>query len=211
MIIEKFDFRAFFNTKNVTNIQILKDKGIGAVSVITPRQAITRITDKDFNYRIKGLGFHTLKIEKIAKEILGIKEESYHSEGWSIFKEDTEKYVEWLFSKENKAKREEESNRIKGFLNSVIKIHYTSGINFDIVEIKLPTFGLENSAEDSKLRISKEMYECLNEILTNLEDIGLPSTSIKTDGLSVFKKREGYKYEEIKQQSIQEEGELEKD
>ena len=71
MIIEKFDFRAFFNTKNVTHNQRVKEYGIGAVSVITPRQAITRMTDPDPIYRIPGLGYHDF--EKIAKKILGIK------------------------------------------------------------------------------------------------------------------------------------------
>lgn len=39
MIIEKFDFSAFFNTKNVTNNQRVREYGIGAVSIITPMQA----------------------------------------------------------------------------------------------------------------------------------------------------------------------------
>ena len=47
MVIEKFDFSAFFNTKNVTHNQRVREYGIGAVSVITPMQAITRMTDPD--------------------------------------------------------------------------------------------------------------------------------------------------------------------
>lgn len=230
MIIEKFDFRAFFNTKNVTNHERVRNYGIGAVSVITPRQAVTRMNDPDLIYRIPGLGHHDF--EPIAKKILGIKkEESKRPEGLSLFK-DIEKYTEWFLktycNEEYMAKRKEESDLLKAFLDSVIKIEYTSSINFDLVEIKLPTFGLEDNTADYKPKISDGMYEGLHEILTDLENSGLPSDSIKIDGF-----RSNQNYEQIKQflknlvdsnfifpfeeniiveqQSIQDEGEFEKD
>ena len=129
------------------------------------------------------------------------------------------------------AKRKEKSDLWKDFLNSVIKIEYTSNINFDLVEIKLSTFGLEDSTENNKPKISNEMYKGLNEILTELENSGLSSNSIKIIG---WNSKQNYEnYEQIKhllrnlvdsnfefsfkeniiveQQSIQEDDELERD
>lgn len=226
MVIEKFDFSAFFNTKNVTHNQRVREYGIGAVSVITPMQAITRMTDPDPIYRIPGLGHHDF--EPIAKKILGIKKEKIRiPEGLSL-----EEFPEWFeknFDYEaHIAKDKEQSNLIKSFLNSVIKIEYASSINFDLVEIKLPTINLKDSTADNKPKISDGMYEALNEILTELENSGLSSDSIKIKGVDSNQNYEQIKqslkdlvdsnfifpFEEniiVEQQSIQEEGELEKD
>ena len=195
MIIEKFDFRAFFNTKNVTNNKRVKEYGIGAVSLITPRQAITRMTDPDPIYRIPGLGHHDF--EKIAKKILGIKKEKSKSpEGVSL--ENLEGFTDWFLktyvNEDYMAKRKEQDDLLKAFLDSVIKIEYTSNINFDLVKIKLPTFGLEDRTEDNKPKISDGMYEGINEILTELENSGLSSDSIKIEGVC-----SNQNYEQIKQ------------
>ena len=175
MIIEKFDFSTFFNTKNVTNNQKVREYGIGAVSIMTPMQAITRINEPDVTYRIPGLGSHNETETNIAKKILGIrKEKSNIPKGLSL-----EEFAEWLAKKyvdeDYIAKRNEQSNSIESFLNSVVKIEYTSSINFDSVIIKLPSFNLK----DSKPKISQEMYEGIQEILTTLENSGLSSNSIK--------------------------------
>ena len=92
------------------------------------------------------------------------------------------------------AKRKAQDDLLKAFLDSVIKIEYTSSINFDLVKIKLPTFGLEDSTEDNKPKISDGMYEGINEILTELENSGLSSGSIKIEGV-----RSNQNYEQIKQ------------
>lgn len=195
MIIEKFNFSAFFNTKNVTNNQRVREYGIGAVSIITPKQAITRMTDSDPIYRIPGLGHHDF--EKIAKKILEIKKEkSKIPEGISL--ENLERFTDWFLktyvNEDYMAKRKEESDHIESFLNSVIKIEYSSSIKFDSVIIKLPTFNLKDSTADSKPKISKGMYEGLHEILTDLENSGLPSDSIKIEGFL-----SNQNYEQIKQ------------
>ena len=195
MIIEKFDFSAFFNMKNVTNSQRVREYGIGAVSVITPKQAITRMTDPDPIYGIQGLGHHDF--EKIAKKILGIKKEkSKLPKGVSL--DDEAKFTEWViktyFNEEYMAKRKKQDDLFKDFLDSVIKIGYTSNINFDLVEIKLPTFGLEDNTADYKPKISDGMYEGLNEILTELENSGLSFDSIKIDGIC-----SNQNYKQIKQ------------
>lgn len=195
MIIEKFNFSAFFNTKNVTNNQRVREYGIGAVSIITPKQAITRMTDSDPIYRIPGLGHHDF--EKIAKKILEIKKEkSKIPEGVSL--ENLERFTDWFLktyvNEDYMAKRKEESDHIESFLNSVIKIEYSSSIKFDSVIIKLPTFNLKDSTADSKPKISKGMYEGLHEILTDLENSGLHSDSIKIEGF-----RSNQNYEQIKQ------------
>ena len=229
MIIEKFDFRDFFNTKNVTNNQRVREYGIGAVSVITPRQAVTRMNDPDPIDRIPGLGHHDF--EKIAKKILGIKKEkSKLPEGLSL--ENVEEFKDWFLktyvNDDYMAKRKEESNLLKAFLNSVIKIEYTSSINFDLVEIKLPIICLEDSIADYKLKISDGMYEGLNEILTELENSGVSSDSIKIKGVASNQNYEKIKqslkdlvdsnfifpFEEkiiVEHQPIQDEGEFEKD
>lgn len=95
MIIEKFDFNSFFNTKNVTNNQRVREYGIGAVSIITPKQAITRINEPDGRDRIPGLGYHSETYKKIAKDILGIrKEKSNIPKGLSVAE-----FSEWLAKK----------------------------------------------------------------------------------------------------------------
>lgn len=195
MIIEKFDFRAFFNTKNVTNNQIVREYGIGAVSIITPMQAITRINEPDATYRITGLGFHGETETNIAKKILGIrKEKSNIPKGLSV-----EEFSKWLAKKnvdeDYIAKRNEQSNSIKRFLNSVIKIEYTSSINFDIVRIEIPIFDLKdiNSLVCSNPKISKEMYKGVQEILKLLENSGLSYKSIQLKGLP-----SNQNYEQIK-------------
>lgn len=194
MIIEKFDFSAFFNTKNVTNNQRVREYGIGAVSIITPMQAITRINEPDVTYRIPGLGYHNETETNIAKKILGIeKEKSNIPKGLSV-----EEFSEWLAKKyideDYIAKRKEQSNSIESFLNSVIKIEYTSSINFESVIIKLPSFDLKDSIVNSKPKISQEMYEGIQEILTTLENSRLSSNSIKIEGLN-----SNQNYEQIKQ------------
>ena len=37
MLIENFNFNDFFNTKNITHNQKIKEYGMGATSIITPR------------------------------------------------------------------------------------------------------------------------------------------------------------------------------
>lgn len=194
MIIEKFDFSAFFNTKNVTNNQRVREYGIGAVSIITPMQAVTRINEPDTIYRIPGLGHHSETETNIAKMILGIrKEKSNIPKGLSV-----EEFAEWLAKKyadeDYIAKRNEQSNSIESFLNSVVKIEYTSSINFDSVIIKLPSFNLKDSIVNSKPKISQGMYEGLLEILTTLENSRISSNSIKMEWL-----HSDQNYEQIKQ------------
>lgn len=92
------------------------------------------------------------------------------------------------------AKRNEQSNSIESFLNSVVKIEYTSSINFDSVIIKLPSFNLKDSIVNSKPKISQGMYEGLLEILTTLENSRISSNSIKMEWL-----HSDQNYEQIKQ------------
>ena len=153
------------------------------------------MTDPDPIYRIPGLGHHDF--EKIAKKILEIKKEkSKIPEGVSL--ENLEGFTDWFLktyvNEDYMAKRKEESDHIESFLNSVIKIEYSSSIKFDSVIIKLPTFNLKDSTADSKPKISKGMYEGLHEILTDLENSGLPSDSIKIEGFL-----SNQNYEQIKQ------------
>lgn len=181
MIIEKFDFSAFFNTKNVTNNQIVREYGIGAVSIITPMQAITRINEPDARYRIPGLGYHNETETNIAKKILGIrKEKSNIPKGLTV-----EEFAEWAakkyFNEDYIAKINEQSNSIESFLNSVVKVEYTSSINFDSVIIKLPSSNLKDSMMNSKPKISQGMYEGIQEILTILENSRISSNSIEID------------------------------
>lgn len=193
MLIEKFDFSAFFNTKNVTNNERVREYGIGAVSIITPMQVITRINEPDAMYRIPGLGHHNETERNIAKKILGIrKEKSNIPKGLSV-----EEFSEWLAKKIDEdymAKRTEQSNFIESFLNSVIKIEYTSSINFNSIIIKLPSFDGKDNIENSKPKISQEMYKGIEEILTTLENSGLSSNLIEIEWL-----RSNQGYEQIKQ------------
>jgi hypothetical protein len=92
------------------------------------------------------------------------------------------------------AKRTEQSNFIESFLNSVIKIEYTSSINFNSIIIKLPSFDGKDNIENSKPKISQEMYKGIEEILTTLENSGLSSNLIEIEWL-----RSNQRYEQIKQ------------
>ena len=196
MIVEEFDFKKFFNNKYVTNIPRAKEYGIGAVSIITPSQAITRINGPDIQYgREPGLGHHDF--EELAKKILGIKEEkSEIPEGLSL--EDVEKFAEWAiktyYNEEYMAKRKRQDDLLKAFLDSVIKITYSSKMVSDFVTIELPTFNLNDSTWDSTLKISEGMYEAICEILTDLENSGLSSDKIEMQGISSNKS-----YEQLKQ------------
>ncbi len=193
MIMSNFNFNYFFDKNNLVNHPKVQNYGLGAISIITPMQTITRINEPDLLYKIPGLGHHNTTEINIAKKILGInretnKEKSNIPKGLSI-----DDFSEWLRKKAmhtiSLAQKNEQSDCIENFLNNVIKIHYVSHVEFHSVSIKLPTF-------HEKYSISKEMYEGILEILKQLENTGISCDEILMDGLFFIGN-----YEDIKEYS----------
>lgn len=161
MIVEEFDFKSFFNSKNVN---ASNQNPIAAVSIITPKQAITRLTVPDSIYGILGRGEHGITKQKIAKEILPIKDEKVKLPVVS----------QWL----GKIKLEQDFNEqlerkrsIKEFLNNVINIEYVSKEHMQIIIVKFPGF---TQNDWSKLRISEDMCLGLEQIITQLDRDEIP-------------------------------------
>lgn len=171
MIVEKFDFKGFFNAKNISINQRIRDYGIGAVSIITPKQAITRLTLPDAEYRIPGMGEHKPTAKNIAEEILPIKDNKIKIPIIS----------EWL----GKIKLEQDFNEqierkglIKDFLNSTIKIDYVSRKDTEMIIVKFPGFD-PNNWNTSNISLSKDMYLGLVQILMQLERDDIPCDIVR--------------------------------
>ena len=187
MIIENFNFQDFFNTKNITHNQKLKEYGIGATSVITQKQAITRINDPDLEYRIPGLGHHNITEQNIAKKIL-IDEEQINIDQKFSIKDFHAWVVKKIANEQNNEKRKKQSKKIREFLHNIVRIYYVSGIKFESVMIRLPIFFQNdyNNRGEYYLKISKEMYEGIKGILNQLEKIQIPCELINIDGQEFF-------------------------
>lgn len=184
MIIEKYDFRDFFNKKYDTRIPIdVREYGLGAVSIITPIQAITQTNKPNVGSIIPGTGHHSTKLQEIAKKILGIEENVFRGSFSKelSFQENLMKHVHEYLEGDYIAIEKAKNELIHNFLDSVVKIEYTTCINGDdFVLIKPPT---KDNTLDNDKKISEGMFNGICEILSELKNIGLSSDLIKTKGL----------------------------
>ncbi|MCI8760785.1 MAG: hypothetical protein HFJ34_06735 [Clostridia bacterium] len=191
MILSDFNFKDFFDKKNLYHHQRVKEYGIGATSIITPTQAITKINEPDLLYRIPGLGHHHTTEVNIAKKILGVRENINQGKDSIPKGLHMNDFSEWLkkkaFETMSSIQENDPSNSIEDFLNNVVKIYYVSHVNFHATTIKLPLL-------DSKYSISSQMYEGILEILRQLKDAKISCDSISIDGISYVEN-----YEEIKE------------
>lgn len=187
MLIENFNFNDFFNTKNITHNQKIKEYGIGATSIITPRQVVTRINDPDLEYRIPGLGHHNITEQNIARKILINEEQNNIPKKLSV-KDFKGWFAKKITNEEYNEKRRKQSNTIQKFLNSIVRIYYVSSSAFDSVMIKLPSFVKDDSNKlgNCNLKISEEMYEGIKVILEQLKKAQIPCDSINVDGQEFF-------------------------
>lgn len=191
MISSEFNFNHFFDKKNLNYHQRVKEYGIGATSIITPMQAITKINEPDLRYRIPGLGHHHATQINIAKKILGVHEKINQGKDTIPKGLRMNDFTEWLKEKAiaqiTSTPKDDPSDSIEDFLNNVTKICYVSHVNFHSAAIKLPLL-------DSKYSICSQMYESILEILKQLKNIGMSHDSIYVDGISYFEN-----YEEIEE------------
>lgn len=190
MIITNFDFNHFFNIKNLTNNKIVREYGIGAVSLITPTQTITQINEPDLQYRIPGLGHHNITETNIAKKILDINENTNNIPNGTPIKALSGWLTNKITSKKLITLQNETSHSIDSFLNSIIRIHYISSIRFDFAIIKLPSFTSNNANNLLTDKISKEMYEQIKEIFKQLQLANIPSDCIDIKGLTFIENYE---------------------
>ena len=145
MKIQLIDFISFFNEKN----KLLNNGlGIGAVSIITNNQMVTRLNEEDIdnnsNKIIKGLGRHEQEKGLILSDIFNFYNGLYQN------REGHNRALQSMSEPEKKV------------LDEVVEIRYSNSNSGNIITINIPKNGISNN-----------MYQALEYLLANLEKLNL--------------------------------------